>query len=260
MQDHDLLEFEKLKDEQIGRLTYRDTLFYFTIVIIGGGLATAYSANKEAAVILLVLPWAIFIAGVAHITCDRRIEDIGDYIRDRLAPVIADRTKTPRGEVFAWEDYFRNSRWHWARKLLQFATNLMLYSGAGIASMWLFPLLRHCTPQQLNQTETIFFDLGHGLMVIMALLITAFTYFKWQKRPRANSPKKRSVWPVVARLVLAGVAAGIAALAIVNADRFVQGSLGGWFHGPAWQIAPLSAVAAVAALVVWSFVLAVSRR
>ena len=186
MQDHDLLEFEKLKDEQIGRLTYRDTLFYFTMTIIGGALAIACSdKDKQAAEILLVLPFAVFIAGVAHITCDRRIEDIGIYIRDELAFSVARKSNCDPTTVFAWEQFFRRARFHHSRKWLQFVANEMLYAISGVAALFYFLLRKGLTasgvpttPFNLQTPEMSLWWAGLSLMVVMCLLIIIFHFVK----------------------------------------------------------------------------------
>ena len=64
---------------------------YFTMLIIGGALTLALAdKGARSAEILLALPFAIFVAGVAHVAADRRIDDIGIYIRDILRPSVAD--------------------------------------------------------------------------------------------------------------------------------------------------------------------------
>jgi len=258
MRDHDLLEFEKLKDEQIGRLTYRDTLFYFTLVIIGGGLATVYS-KAEAAVILLALPFAIFIAGVSHITCDRRIEDIGIYIRDYLTKTVAEKSGTPPEKVFAWEYYFPSTSWHSVRKLLQFVANFLLYAGAGIVSLLLFLNMRKCGVARLPASERCFWWIGMALMVCMAILVLASTFFKWTHRNLSGESACRPR-RIVVRLILAGATALAAALAVGFGAHYTGKLLAGWIDLPGWHVASVDAAAAAVAFLAWTLVLTLAKR
>src|SRR5215217_3250792 len=75
-----LIEYQKLKDEQIARIGFRDNLIYATLVAIGAILSFAITnpANYQA---LLILPLATFVLGWIYLSNDRKISDIGRYIR-----------------------------------------------------------------------------------------------------------------------------------------------------------------------------------
>lgn len=262
MKDCYLLEFEKLKDEQIGRLTYRDTLFYFTMTIIGGALAIACSdKDLHAFEILLVVPYCIFIAGVAHITCDRRIEDIGIYIRDELRPAIAESSDPEK--VFAWERFFRHASFQAGRKMLQFVANEMLYALSGGAALFYF-LLRKAqsanahaiaSPFKLEEWEMWMWWAGAALMAFMAVLIGVFTFIKMKNRktkarkhPRAfaivRSASAVCVMMVVGAVVwLAAKALPVTCLGLLPGETMP--------NAPAMSAAVLAAW--VAAVSVWSF-------
>jgi hypothetical protein len=262
MEDYDLLEFEKLKDEQIGRLTYRDTLFYFTMTIIGGAMAIACSdKDKQAAEILLALPFAVFIGGVAHITCDRRIDDIGTYVHDKLSVAVAQKVGQEPSQVFAWEEYFRSAPLHWWRKILQLFSNLMLYSASG-AAILVFYLVRNNrhSPLELPAMDKAFWWIGMVLMTTMAILITVFTFFKFQWTARikdnpVSSFLRRLLWSATGAAL--GVATGVG---VIMTMPFVQEPIRHWMYTEIWYVRPLYAVAVVAGLIVWRLIENVGRR
>lgn len=74
-----LNEYQKLKDEQIARIGFRDNLIYATLVAIGGLLsyALADAANARA---LLILPLATFTLGWTFLINDAKISAIGRYL------------------------------------------------------------------------------------------------------------------------------------------------------------------------------------
>jgi hypothetical protein len=262
MEDHDLLEFEKLKDEQIGRLTYRDTLFYFTMTIIGGALAIACSdKDKQASEILLALPFAVFIGGVAHITCDRRIDDIGTYVHDRLSVAVANKVGLLPSQVFTWEEYFRSAPLHWCRKILQLFSNLILYSGSGMAIL-LYYLFRNNKyfPSELPDVDKMIWWIGMALMLAMFGFIVVFTFFKFKWT--AQIKDKPVVVPLrwFARFVIGGAIGALTGIAIVSAAPFLNGPIAPWLHTPSWHVQPLYPIAVGAGLVVWWLVVALSRR
>lgn len=175
MENPDLLEFDKLKDEQIGRLAYRDNLFYLSMGIIGAIVAT-YFAYAGARMVLLWLPWAMFIVGVAHLTCERRIQDIGLYIRKHLAPNLAAQTGRKADDFFAWETFFRKSRWHPWRKRLHLFSSVLLYVFSGVAAVT-FYVLSHDKAKVLETGEKLFIVADIAVIIVTFALFVVFARF-----------------------------------------------------------------------------------
>lgn len=252
--NHDLLEFDKLKDEQIGRLAYRDNLFYLTMLIIGG-IGATYFAHKDAGFVLLALPWAMWIIGVAHLVCERRIQDIGMYIRERIAPNLAEQTGRPVERIFAWEAYYRDTHWHPVRKWLQRLTTLFLYVGTGVAAVLYYWSLKNWAYFSLGLAEQVFIPLGLGLMGWMAWLIHVFS-------ASSSSPRgKRRTRPLIGLVIVAltSIAAGLAialSAPLLPIVSFVQS----WF--PVLGLSPPSttAIALTAVVIVWSGGLLIAKR
>jgi hypothetical protein len=257
LENCDLLEFDKLKDEQIGRLAYRDNLFYLTMGIIGGIFAT-YFAYSEAKVVLLWLPFAMFIVGVAHLTCERRIQDIGLYVRRHLAPRVAVLAGRDPSDVFAWETFFRNEKWHPWRKRLQQMSCYMLYVLTGIIAVctYLFPQGKL---RALNLSDKAMLIADVVLIAGIAILIHVFNRFSPDAKLAGKSDEPHH--PVLTRLALSGVAAIIAAAAAYYGAMAVA-LPADWLkvltvHLPVpWPVA----AAGVTAVLVWTIGLVAGRR
>ena len=61
-----LLEYEKLKEEQLKRIEFRDQMIYITLGIFGSILSFALS-NKTNLYPLLVIPWVCLILGWTYV-------------------------------------------------------------------------------------------------------------------------------------------------------------------------------------------------
>lgn len=132
-----LTEYQKLKDEQIARIGFRDNLIYATLVAIGGVLSYALSsqANYPA---LLVLPLATIVLGWVYLNNDRKISLIGQYIRAALAPRLREAAGGAAGRALQWEHVHRVEASRLRRKVLQMIVTQMLFVGAGLAAALTF--------------------------------------------------------------------------------------------------------------------------
>jgi hypothetical protein len=75
-----LHEYNKLKDEQIQRIGFRDNMIYVNLVAVGG--AAAFSVSDVARLhVLLVIPWICFVLGWTYLVNDEKISAIGRYVR-----------------------------------------------------------------------------------------------------------------------------------------------------------------------------------
>jgi|GEM_PF-2494269 hypothetical protein len=263
LNDVHLKEFEKLKDEQIDRLSYRDNLFYLTLVIIGGGIAAAYS-NRDALLILLLLPVAIFVAGISHITCDRRIQDIGLYIKEHLSKNITHSADEPGNNIFGWESYFRDTLWHRTRKKLQLVANLLLYFFSGLGLIGIYWWKCNEPAHKLSGVEITVCTFDLFLMLVMCWLILRFATINVEPARNEGSPAPRHGHALI-RTVLAAVAATAAAVAVVHFGPHVLPD-----PNHSYSFAPIGLTdlyltrthiaAALAALLVWAIGISLGKR
>lgn len=103
MLDVYLREYEKLKDEQIGRIGFRDNLLYVTVAAYGTVLALALGDQRNPYG-LLVLPWVSLILGWTYLINDQKITAIGRYIRYTLVENVRGITDAPNiASIFGWK-------------------------------------------------------------------------------------------------------------------------------------------------------------
>jgi hypothetical protein len=135
-----LHEYDKLKDEQIARIGFRDNLIYATLVAIGALLSFALASpdNRHA---LLVLPLATVVIGWTYITNDQKISSIGRYIRSVLIRNLREASQEPGAQFFGWEFTPQIEQQRLWRKLIQLAVNEALFVGSGLVALIAFFLL-----------------------------------------------------------------------------------------------------------------------
>src|SRR2546422_11681197 len=77
------LEYERLKEEQLKRIGTRDGLIYATLASIAAVLGTGVKLGSPQ--LLLILPPAVLLLGWTYLANDRKVTEIGAYIRVDLA-------------------------------------------------------------------------------------------------------------------------------------------------------------------------------
>jgi hypothetical protein len=97
------LEYQQLKDEQRTRITARDGLIYATLASVAGVLAAGVKTGSP--LLLLVLPPAVLLLGWTYLANDRKVTEIGAYIRTDLATRA--RVLLPGADPFGWETHHR---------------------------------------------------------------------------------------------------------------------------------------------------------
>ena len=70
-----LMEYDKLKVEQIQRIGFRDNLLYTTLGIFGAVVSFAMS-NPANTYALLVVPWVCLVLGWTYVVNDEKISAI----------------------------------------------------------------------------------------------------------------------------------------------------------------------------------------
>lgn len=146
MLDVYLQEYEKLKDEQVERIGFRDNLLYFTLGIYGAVLALALGEQKTpyALYALLILPWVSLILGWTYLVNDQKITAIGRYIRYTLVEKVSELTGTADEgveaveSIFGWEIAHRSDKRRKRRKLEQLIIDEIAFVASGIMALFTF--------------------------------------------------------------------------------------------------------------------------
>lgn len=140
MLDVYLQEYEKLKNEQIARIGFRDNLLYAILAIYGAVLALAWG-EKGKPDALLVLPWVSFVLGWTYLINDQKITAIGHYIRYTLVEKVSELTgKADVGieaveSTFGWEIAHRSDKYRKRRKIEQLIVDEVAFVVSGIVAL-----------------------------------------------------------------------------------------------------------------------------
>ncbi|HEY9803387.1 MAG TPA: hypothetical protein V6D25_23790 [Leptolyngbyaceae cyanobacterium] len=133
-----LQEYDKLKDEQIKRIGFRDNLLYVTLGLFGGVISFAVS-SKSNYYAFLVIPWVCIILGWTYVVNDEKISAIGRYIRLTLVKKIQQETGHSELEsIFGWEIEHRSDKRRRQRKIEQLIVNLITFVISGVVALLAF--------------------------------------------------------------------------------------------------------------------------
>jgi len=134
-----LMEYDKLKVEQIQRIGFRDNLLYTTLGIFGAVVSFTLS-NPANTYALLVVPWVCLVLGWTYVVNDEKISAIGQYIRLTLVEKVKDKLAYPAVEsLFGWEIAHRSDPRRGRRKIQQLVIDELTFvvSGAiALVSFW----------------------------------------------------------------------------------------------------------------------------
>lgn len=129
-----LKEYEKLKDEQIHRIGFRDQMIYVSLGVTGAVFSFGLE-NRSYNFTLLVLPFVSSILGWTYLTNDERISEIGRYIRSQLIPGL----NVLSGGVVVidemWENRYLKSIRRKERKAIQLFFDIGLFCFAPIMAL-----------------------------------------------------------------------------------------------------------------------------
>ena len=150
-----MLEFSKLKDEQVSRIGFRDNMIHVHLTLVGATLG--FGLTQKNMDMVLIVPWICFILGWTYLANDEKISAIARYIREKLGPRIRALISSPGGSVFRWEwfhreverRYSRKIRWElahrmvegrYSRKIWQFIVDLTAFVLSGFAAIVVYVL------------------------------------------------------------------------------------------------------------------------
>jgi hypothetical protein len=122
-----LSEYEKLKEEQVRRIQFRDNLLYVNLAATG---VLASKAIDEPALWLLV-PWIGVILGWTYLTNKEQVQRIKRYLGETLSGVVGGRDSET---VFGWERIERSRGW----VLGQLVIDELTFVVPGLAALAIF--------------------------------------------------------------------------------------------------------------------------
>jgi hypothetical protein len=134
-------EYEKLKDEQRERISFRDQLIFITLGSVGGVFSFVIE-KPDYIMALLVLPFVCIVLGWTYLMNDEKITEMGDYIHHILIPkanslaVDSKLTLQP-----SWEEFHRNTKRRKERKSIQLVMDLGIFCISGFFSLVCFFML-----------------------------------------------------------------------------------------------------------------------
>lgn len=133
-------EYEKLKDEQIQRIGFRDNIIYVTLLTIGGVISFAMSQTNNL-ISLLLVPWICLLLGWTYLNNDEKISAIGRYIRIKMEERIRKQTSISEREIFGWEIEHRSDVRRLQRKIFQFIIDEITFCFSGLWAIGTYLIL-----------------------------------------------------------------------------------------------------------------------
>lgn len=119
-----VIEYERLKEEQLRRIGIRDNLIYATLASLAAVVAITVGQPQHHD-LLLLLPPVCVVLGWTYLVNDQKVSAIGQYVRRVLRPKLADLLGEP--EPLGWELAHRSDRLRMFRKYSQLAVDLMTF-------------------------------------------------------------------------------------------------------------------------------------
>lgn len=162
-------EYEKLKQEQIARIGFRDNLIYATLIALTAVVSIV--ADDTARIpVLLVLPMVCITLGWTYLVNDEKISAIGRYIRITFSDKVRELIKDKDPMLFGWEIAHRSDRRRGSRKIIQFFVDEFVFVLPGLVAIIIFWL---GSSSNLSQLRWI------AVIELLFLLILGFQIFSY---------------------------------------------------------------------------------
>ncbi|WP_328544406.1 hypothetical protein [Streptomyces europaeiscabiei] len=161
------VEYERLKEEQVRRIGFRDNLIYVALVT-AGAIFAFYFGGTERAYALLIPPFAISVLGWTYLVNDEKISSIGRYIRSVLLPELRRHGFTSE-VTLGWENYHRSDVDRVWRKKVQAGVDITAFCVPSAVALAIF-----FSKKSLGISEWI---LGSLEGLVVAMLVGAFIRF-----------------------------------------------------------------------------------
>ncbi|MBK7781009.1 MAG: hypothetical protein IPJ58_09645 [Ardenticatenia bacterium] len=163
-----LREYEKLKDEQLSRIGFRDNLIYVTLGVVGGVSSFALSTPRNLAAILVV-PWVCFVLGWSYISNDQKVTAIRDYLRGPWRTAVATSSSLQMCRILMWEDESISNHQRSNRMGMQLFTDIATFIMPGLVAVVTYAFSSH------DPTAPVRFIVvaDGGLLAILLLRLTS---------------------------------------------------------------------------------------
>jgi hypothetical protein len=135
-----MLEYAKLKEEQLKRIEFRDRMVEINLAAIGviGSWALTHDSPPHS---LLLIPWVCIVLGWAYLFNDDKVSALGKYFRREMADRIGQNLGVPPEQVFQWEVSHRLDSDRSLRKILQFLVDQTTFILSGFGAIFAFVYL-----------------------------------------------------------------------------------------------------------------------
>lgn len=168
-------EYNKLKDEQIKRIGFRD----MNIVLVAFGSVISFAIGDESirSYALLALPVVCFVIGWTYLVNDEKISAIGRYIRTGLEDKLQNSINTDDTDtdpLFGCEVVHRTDKLKKRRKFFQFLVDEIVFCFSGIVALIIF---WHLTPE-MSWPVQILFWVEAALLVSLGIWIYEYATIK----------------------------------------------------------------------------------
>lgn len=130
-------EYEKLKQEQIHRMGFRDNLIYANLIALTG-IVSIVADDIARIAVLLVLPMICLTLGWTYLVNDEKISAIGRYIRTNLTDKIKELVQTSEPLLFGWEIAHRSDTRRKSRKAIQLFVDIFVFVIPGFIAILVF--------------------------------------------------------------------------------------------------------------------------
>ncbi|MDI5906214.1 MULTISPECIES: hypothetical protein [Streptomyces] len=119
------VEYERLKEEQVRRIGFRDNLIYVALAT-AGAIFAFYFGGAGRAYTLLIPPFAVSVLGWTYLVNDEKISSIGRYVREKLLPEL-NRQGFSGDAILGWESYHRSDVDRVWRKKVQIGVDIATF-------------------------------------------------------------------------------------------------------------------------------------
>jgi hypothetical protein len=170
-----MIEYEKLKEEQIHRIGFRDNLIYANLIAITGVMSVVVGDIARIPV-LLVLPIVCTTLGWTYLVNDEKISAMGRYIRTTFSDRIQKLILSDESALFGWEIANRFDRKRGGRKIIQFFVDEFVFVLPGVIAILIF------WQNTANNLLLLRWVAGIEMLFVLTLGVQIFSYAEFKKR------------------------------------------------------------------------------